>query len=63
MEGPLANLFEHDHTPLLPEEGFYSGEEEELLSEEHSRSIGPSEENTEEPHREEPKNFRNYADC
>ena len=34
-EVPLVNLFEQDHKPLLPKEGFYSGEEEELLSEEH----------------------------
>jgi hypothetical protein len=33
-EIPLANLFEQDHEPLLPKEGFYSGEEEEILSEE-----------------------------
>jgi hypothetical protein len=53
-EFPLANLFEHDHESLLPEEGFYSGEEEELLSKEHSGSIGLREENIEEPCRENP---------
>jgi hypothetical protein len=50
---PLENLFEQDHEPLLREEGFYSGEEEELLSEEHSGFVGPREEKTEEPHQEE----------
>jgi hypothetical protein len=49
----LVNLFKRDHKPLLQEEGFYSGEEEDLLSEEHLGSIGPREEKTEEPHREE----------
>jgi hypothetical protein len=39
-EVPLSNLFEQDHKPLLQEEGFYSGEEEELLNEEHSGSVG-----------------------
>jgi hypothetical protein len=53
-EVPLANLFEKDHEPLLHEEGFYSGEEEELLNEENSRSVGPREEKTEETRREEP---------
>jgi hypothetical protein len=33
-EVPLVNLFEQDHKPLLPEEGFYNGEEEELLRKE-----------------------------
>jgi hypothetical protein len=49
----LVNLFERDQEPLLQEEGFYSGEEEELLIEEQSGSVGPREEKTEEPHREE----------
>jgi hypothetical protein len=52
-EVPLANLFEQDHEPLLLEEGFYSGEEVELLSEEQSGFVGPREEKTEEPRREE----------
>jgi hypothetical protein len=54
-EVPLANLFAQDHEPLLQEEGFYSGEEEEILNEEHLGSIGPREEKTEEPRREEPE--------
>jgi hypothetical protein len=54
-EVPLENLFEKYREPILQDEGFYSGEEEELLSEEHSGSIGPREENTGEPRREEPK--------
>jgi hypothetical protein len=33
-----VNLFEHNHEPLVQDEGFYSGEEEELLNEEHSKS-------------------------
>jgi len=54
-EFPLVNLFEWDQEPLLQEEEFYSGKEEELLSEEQSWSVGPREEKTEEPHREEPE--------
>jgi hypothetical protein len=42
-EVPLENLFEKDNEPLLQEEGFYSGEEEELLNKEHSGSVGPRE--------------------
>jgi hypothetical protein len=38
-EVPLVNLFEQSHEPLAQEEGFYSGEEEELLNEEHSESV------------------------
>jgi hypothetical protein len=52
-EVPLVNLFEQSHEPLAQDEGFYSGEEEELLNEEHSGSTGAEEEKTEEPHREE----------
>jgi hypothetical protein len=37
-EVPLVNLFEQNHEPPTQEEGFYSGEEEELLNEEHSKS-------------------------
>jgi hypothetical protein len=48
-EVPLSNLLERDQEPLLQEEGFYSGEEEDLLSEEQSGSIGPREEKTKEP--------------
>jgi hypothetical protein len=35
-EVPLVNLFKQVHDPLAQDEGFYSGEEEELLNEEHS---------------------------
>jgi hypothetical protein len=52
-EVPLANFLEQYHEPILQEEGFYSGEEEGILNEEHSRSVGPREEKTEEHHREE----------
>jgi hypothetical protein len=48
-EVPLVNLFEHNHEPLLQEEGFYSGEEEELLNEEHSESTREEKWKTEEP--------------
>jgi hypothetical protein len=51
-EVPLVNLFEQSHEPTQ-EEGFYSGEEEELLNEEHSESTREEEEKTEEPHQEE----------
>ena len=54
-EVPLANLFEQYHEPILQEEGFYRGEEDELLNEEHSGSIGPREEKNKEPRREEPE--------
>jgi hypothetical protein len=37
-EVPLVDLFEQNHEPTQ-EEGFYNGEEEELLSEAHSNSI------------------------
>jgi hypothetical protein len=33
-----VNLFEKNHEPPVQEEGFYNGEEEELLNEEHSES-------------------------
>jgi hypothetical protein len=52
-EVPLVNLFEQNHEPLAQDEGFYSGEEEELLNEEHSESTRAEEEKTEEPRREE----------
>lgn len=52
-EVPLVKLFEQDHEPPLQEEGFYNGEEEELLNEEHSDFTREEEENTEEPLREE----------
>jgi hypothetical protein len=48
-----VNLFEPNHEPLAHDEGFYSGEEEELLNKEQSGSTGEEEEKTEEPHREE----------
>jgi hypothetical protein len=47
----LVNLFEKNHEPTQ-EEGFYSGEEEYLLSEEHSESSRAEERKTEEPCRE-----------
>jgi hypothetical protein len=37
-EVPMVNLFEQSHEPLEQDEGFYNGEEEELLNEEHSES-------------------------
>jgi hypothetical protein len=37
-KAPLVNLFEQSHEPLEQNEGFYSGEDEELLNEEHSES-------------------------
>jgi hypothetical protein len=52
-EVPLVNLFEENHIPLVQDEGFYSGEEEELVNEEHSKSGRAEEGKTEEPHREE----------
>jgi hypothetical protein len=52
-EVPLVNLFEQSHEPLAQDEGFYSGEEEELLNEEHSESVRAEEGKTEEPRREE----------
>jgi hypothetical protein len=39
-EVPLVNLFDHSHKPLAQDEGFYSGEEEYLLNEEESGSVG-----------------------
>jgi hypothetical protein len=47
-----VNLFEKNREPTQ-EEGFYSGEEEELLNEEHSKSAREEEGKNEEPHREE----------
>jgi hypothetical protein len=44
---PLVNLFEQSHKPLAHDEGFYSGEEEELLKD------SAEERKTEEPRREE----------
>jgi hypothetical protein len=43
-EVPLVNLFEQNHEPLVQDEGFYSGEEEELVNEEHSESVGQKKE-------------------
>jgi hypothetical protein len=54
-EVPLVNLFEQSHKPLAQDEGFYSGEEEEILNEEHSESAKAEDGKTEEPHREESK--------
>jgi hypothetical protein len=47
----LENLFMHNYR----NEGFYSGEEENLIDEEHSKPIGIEEGKAEEPHREETK--------
>jgi hypothetical protein len=52
-EVPLVNLFEQTHKPLAQDEGFYSGEEEEILNEEHLDSTRAEEGNTEEPRQEE----------
>jgi hypothetical protein len=52
-EAPLINLFERSHEPLEQDEGFYSGEEEELLNEEHLESAREEEGKNEEPLREE----------
>jgi hypothetical protein len=52
-----VNLFKQSHEPAQ-EEGFYSGEEEYLMNEEHSKSARPEEEKTEEPHREESETSR-----
>jgi hypothetical protein len=51
-EVPLVNLFEQSHKPTQ-EEGLYSGEEEELLNEEHSESTRAEEEKTKEPYWED----------
>ena len=50
---PLVNLFEQNHEPPTQEEGLYSGEEEELLNEEHSDFARAEEGKIEEPHQEE----------
>jgi hypothetical protein len=49
---PLVNLFEQSHEALAWDKGFYSGEEEELLNEEHSEFARAEDEKTEEPCRE-----------
>jgi hypothetical protein len=38
-EVPMLNLFEDDPEPLAQDEGFYSGEEEDLVNEEHLESV------------------------
>jgi hypothetical protein len=48
-EVPLVKLFEKNHETPTQEEGFYSGEGEELLKEEHSESAREEEGKTEEP--------------
>jgi hypothetical protein len=48
-----VNLFEQSREPMAQDEGFYSGEEEELVNEEHSESARAEEGKTEEPRREE----------
>jgi hypothetical protein len=52
---PLVNLFKQNHKPLVQDKGFYSGEEEELVNEEHSESGRDKEGKTEEPLKEESK--------
>jgi hypothetical protein len=52
-EAPLVNLFEQNHEPLVQDKGFYSGEEEEIVNEEHSKSAKVEEGKTEEPRGEE----------
>jgi hypothetical protein len=52
-EVPLVNLFEQNLEPLVQDEGFYNGEEEELVNEEHSESGRTEEGKTKEPRREE----------
>jgi hypothetical protein len=56
-EVPLVNLFKQSHEPKQ-KEGFYGGEEEYLLNEEHSGFAREEEEKTEEPHREESETSR-----
>ena len=46
-EVPLVNLFEQIHEPLAQDEGFYNGEEEDLLNEEHLGSSRAEDEKTE----------------
>jgi hypothetical protein len=48
-EVPLVNLFKKNYG----DEGFYSGEEEDLTNEENSKFVGIKEGKTEEPRREE----------
>jgi hypothetical protein len=52
-EVPMVDLFEQNHEPPAQKEGFYNGEEEELLNEEQSESVREEEGKTEEPCREE----------
>jgi hypothetical protein len=47
----LANLFKENYG----DEGFYSGEEVDLMDEEHSEPIGIEEGEAEEPRQEEPE--------
>jgi hypothetical protein len=48
-----VNIFEQSHEPLTQDEGFYSGEEEELVNKEHAYSTTTKEGKTEEPRGEE----------
>jgi hypothetical protein len=57
-EVPLVNIFEQIHKPTQ-EEGFYSGEEEELLNEERSWPAREEEENTEEIFQEDSETSKN----
>jgi hypothetical protein len=52
-EVALVKLFKQNHEPMVQDEGFYSGEEEELVNEEHSESDRAEEGKTEDPCREE----------
>jgi hypothetical protein len=53
-EFPLANLFKQNYD----DEGFYSGEELDLMDEENLESARPEEGKAKEPHREEPEASR-----
>jgi hypothetical protein len=48
-EVPMVNLFEKNQELPAWEEGFYNGEEEELLNKEHSKSARAEEGKIEEP--------------
>jgi hypothetical protein len=58
---PLVNLFKQSYGPLAQDEGFYSGDEVERSDEEYSEFTREGEVETEEPHREETRNFKYYA--
>jgi hypothetical protein len=56
-EVPLVNLFKQSHEPAQ-EEGFYSGEEEELMNKKHLESVREEEKKTKEPRQEESETSR-----